>query len=83
MAAGLGDVAVDEAVSALVTDCADGSADACTSLLVRLAEECHQGSGTGCDVLYWVSEVGSPHEAYGATCGGRYGWADAGACRWR
>ncbi|WP_448628523.1 hypothetical protein [Geodermatophilus sp. URMC 64] len=77
---GLAGVSVDSEVDALIADCANGDGGACQTLLDLLAQECSQGFGISCDVLYWVSEVGSPYEAYGATCGGRYDWTYAGAC---
>jgi hypothetical protein len=71
---------VDDQVSALINDCANGSSDACTTLLDQLAQECFDGYGISCDMLYEVSESGSDYQAYGATCGGRYDWTYADAC---
>ena len=70
----------DDGMSAVVDDCANGDADACTVLLDQLAQECYDGYGISCDLLYEISEPGSDYEAYGATCGGRYDWTYADAC---
>ena len=76
----LGGMTVDDQVDAVVADCAAGYADACATLLDLLVEECYEGFGLSCDALYWISPVGSDYEAYGATCGGRYGVEYAGVC---
>jgi hypothetical protein len=77
---GLSDASADTGVDALVADCANGDADACTQLLDQLADECYQGYGLSCDVLYEISAEGSAYEDYGATCGGRYDWSYADLC---
>ena len=74
------DASVYDEMSGLVNKCANGDVDACTVLLDQLAQECYDGYGMSCDVLYEVSEVGSDDEGYGATCGGRYDWTYADAC---
>jgi hypothetical protein len=74
------DASVDDEMSGVVDSCANGDADACTTLLDQLAVECFDGYGTSCDVLYQISAVGSDYEAYGATCGGRYDWTYANSC---
>ncbi|WP_249522393.1 hypothetical protein, partial [Modestobacter marinus] len=68
------DTTLDAQVTGLVTDCTNGAIDACTGLLDLLAWTCSDGDPSGCDLLYWVSPVGSDYEAYGATCGVRAGW---------
>lgn len=40
--------------------------------LDALAEECFEGSGQACDDLFFQTDVGSPEEEYGNTCGGRF-----------
>lgn len=78
--AGLTDVSTSDPVQQMVDGCAAGSIDACTGLLDTLTDECYQGLGLSCDVLYQVSPVDSDYETYGATCGGRLGWDYAGIC---
>ncbi|WP_369255265.1 hypothetical protein [Geodermatophilus amargosae] len=68
---------VDDEATALATDCANGSVDACLTLLDLLAWGCNDGDPYACDALYWISPVGSDYEAYGATCGGRFEPVDA------
>lgn len=70
----------DSAVDQMINDCAAGFSDACTELLDMLSQECFEGYGLSCDVLYEVSPVGSDYEAYGATCGARFGPEYAGTC---
>jgi hypothetical protein len=65
----------------LVDQCAAGNAQACVELLDTLVGECGQGYGLSCDMLFFVSPEGSDYEEYGATCGGRFGWDYASACR--
>ncbi|HEX2074271.1 MAG TPA: hypothetical protein VHF92_10835 [Geodermatophilus sp.] len=74
------DATLDDEAATLVADCASGFADACITLLDLLAEECYYGDAISCDALYWISPVGSAYEAYGATCGGRFGGEFAGRC---
>jgi len=50
-----------------------GSNDA----LNALVEPCFEGDMGVCNALWWSSERGSTYEAYGDTCGGRDGSADA------
>ena len=57
----------------------DGTAEVGANIEL-LVEECYNGVGASCDVLYEVSEVGSDYEACGATCGGRFGWENVGLC---
>jgi hypothetical protein len=64
----------------LVDQCNQGSIEACSAILETLGQECYQGYGVSCDVLYMVSPVGSDYEAYGATCGYRYSPDIAGRC---
>lgn len=40
--------------------------------LASLADECFNGSGTACDDLFFATDIGSPEEQYGNTCGGRF-----------
>lgn len=40
--------------------------------LEALAEDCFEGSGQACDDLFFQTDVGSPEEEYGNTCGGRF-----------
>lgn len=81
LATGLQDASVDNQVSALMTNCQRGDTASCTPLLNQLAQECSQGNGLSCDVLYEVSAGGSSYETYGATCGGRFDRQYADACR--
>jgi hypothetical protein len=67
-------------VQQLVDQCNQGSFEACSAILETLSQECYQGYGVSCDVLYMVSPVGSDYEAYGATCGYRYSPDIAGRC---
>lgn len=74
------DVSTSDPVQQMVDACAAGSVDACTGLLDILTDECYQGLGLSCDILYQVSPVDSDYETYGATCGGRLTWDYAGMC---
>jgi hypothetical protein len=74
------DAMLSDAATVLLTDCADGLLDSCVTLLHLLVEDCYDGNPYGCDTLYWISPVGSDYEAYGATCGGRFGWEFVGTC---
>jgi hypothetical protein len=56
----------------LVDQCNQGSIEACSAILEGLAQECYEGYGLSCDVLFAVSPVGSDYEMYGATCGDRF-----------
>lgn len=47
--------------------------------LATLAQDCFDGSGTACDELFFDTEVGTPEEEYGNTCGGRFD-ASPGLC---
>jgi hypothetical protein len=38
-------------------------------LLDTLSWECYDGYALSCDLLYWVSPIGSDYEWYGGTCG--------------
>ena len=69
----------DEA-TALLTGCANGFADSCATLLDLLVENCYYGSAIDCDLLYYITPRDSDYEAYGATCGGRFGSEYAGRC---
>lgn len=72
---------VDDATAALIDDCAAGSYTACQALLDTLVQDCYDGDGPACDVVYEVSEPGSDYEDYGATCGGRFDdWTYADQC---
>lgn len=70
----------DEATVSLMRDCANRNATSCDGLVDRLVEHCSQGAGSGCDLLYRVTVVGSPLGTYGATCGGRLPPENAGRC---
>jgi hypothetical protein len=63
-----------------IEDCANGSTDACIVLLDQLTVECAEGYGLSCDWLYLVSPVGSDHEWFGSTCGGRFAEPYDGYC---
>jgi hypothetical protein len=77
---GIQDTSTGDPVQQLVDQCAQGSVEACSAILESLTQECYQGSGLSCDVLYAVSPVGSDYETYGATCGYRYSPDIAGGC---
>jgi hypothetical protein len=64
----------------LIDDCAAGDMQACTTILDILAQECGDGDGLSCDVLFEISPVGSDYEEYGATCGARFDWEYADGC---
>lgn len=64
----------------LVDQCNQGSIEACSAILEGLAQECYQGYGLSCDVLFAVSPAGSDYEMYGATCGDRFSPDVAGRC---
>jgi hypothetical protein len=74
-----GDTVLADETDALLNDCADGYLDSCVALLDVLVDDCYYGDPYACDVLYWISPIGSDYEAYGATCGGRFDWL-AGRC---
>jgi hypothetical protein len=44
------------------------------------AERCHDGDMQACDDLYVLSDVMSPYEQYGVTCGGRVKAASLVSC---
>src|SRR5689334_21995442 len=50
------------------------------STLDALAQQCHDGSMTGCDHLFGLAPSGSAYEQYGMTCGGRVKAYDLTAC---
>lgn len=52
--------------------CSQGNVDACAHVLDVLAEECSDGDGLSCDVIYEVSDADSELEWFGATCGYRF-----------
>lgn len=64
----------------LLNRCAQGDENACLEILDTLTNECYDGDGLSCDVLYQVSPVGSDYEAFGATCGARLSTQYAGRC---
>jgi hypothetical protein len=64
----------------LVDQCNQGSIEACSAILETLSQECYQGYGGSCDVLFAVSPLGSDYEMYGATCGYRLSPDIAGRC---
>jgi hypothetical protein len=74
--AGVSDLGSDDPVPVLISQCAGGDDGACASILDTLAQECTDGAGISCDVLYELSPVGSDYETYGATCGGRWASED-------
>jgi hypothetical protein len=74
------DDALGDEVTALMTECANGSAGSCATLLDLLVDNCYYGYAVDCDVLYYITPPGSDYEAYGATCGNRFGWEYAGRC---
>jgi hypothetical protein len=59
------------ASSNLVEDCAGGDPYACATVLETLALACFDGDPASCDLIYWVSPIGSAYEWYGGTCGAR------------
>jgi hypothetical protein len=79
--AGMPNDSAGDRVLQLIDQCNQGDTEACSAILVGLAQECSQGYGFSCDVLYEVSPVGSDYEAYGATCGGRFDSDAADTCR--
>lgn len=65
-------------------DLTDGDLDwapATEADLDRLFEACRDGDVGACDDLWLRSPVGSAHETYGATCGGRAAEPQYGSCR--
>jgi len=74
------DDALGDEVTALMNGCANGSADDCANLIYVLTRGCQEGDPWRCDLLYYITPVGSDYEAYGATCGYRFGWEYAGRC---
>jgi hypothetical protein len=71
---------LSNAAIGLWTNCASGWLDSCVPLLDQLVGDCYYGDPYSCDAVYWISPVGSDYEAYGATCGGRFGWEYVGRC---
>ena len=65
----LGDV---DLAQSLIDQCGAGDDAACLTILDTLIQECSDGSGLSCDVLYEISPSGSTYGTYGATCGGRW-----------
>jgi hypothetical protein len=66
----------------LVQNCAAGDDTACARVVEGLVQECQDGSGLSCDVLYELSDEGSDYETYGGTCGYRYNtMVNAGSCQ--
>jgi hypothetical protein len=63
-----------------LSDCGDGSGEACIWLFDQLTLECDQGFGLSCDALYFLSPVDSDYEFFGATCGYRVDEVNAGTC---
>lgn len=55
-----------------VVACGEGDADACAEVLEVLADECINGDGLACDVIYEVSEADSELEWFAATCAYRF-----------
>lgn len=70
----------DDPAARLLSRCAQGEEDACLQILDILANECYDGDGLSCDVLFQLSPVGSDYEAFGATCGARFSTQYAGRC---
>lgn len=70
--ADLDDLGNSNPVVDLVSQCAAGDDGACASILDILAQECADGAGVSCDVLYELSPDGSDYNVFGATCGGRW-----------
>lgn len=71
----------DDPAQRVLEQCARGDEQACLQILDMLADECYGGDGLSCDVLYEVSPIGSDYEAFGATCGARFGTQYADRCR--
>jgi hypothetical protein len=70
----------DDPAARLLSRCALGDEEACLEILDTLANECYNGDGLSCDILYEVSPVGSDYEAFGATCGARFSTQYADRC---
>ncbi len=69
-----------DAADQLIDGCAAGDVQACTTILDILVQDCGDGDGFSCDVLFEISPEGSDYEAYGATCGARFDWEYADGC---
>ncbi|MFL6162362.1 MAG: hypothetical protein ACJ74U_09040 [Jatrophihabitantaceae bacterium] len=69
-------LASTDPVQSLLDQCDAGDDAACASILDTLSQECADGAGVSCDLLYEVSPADSAYESYGATCGGRWFSAD-------
>jgi hypothetical protein len=65
-------LASSDPITALISQCAAGDDGACASILDTLTQECADGTGLSCDLLYELSPAGSDYEAYGASCGNRW-----------
>lgn len=70
----------DDPAARLLGRCAQGDEAACLQILDTLANDCYDGDGRSCDVLFEVSPVGSDYEGFGATCGARVSPQYAGRC---
>ena len=64
----------------IITACEGGDENACARMFDAIYRECSQGYLGSCDVLYWISPVGSEYEYFGATCGNRADATYAGTC---
>jgi hypothetical protein len=74
-------LSVDDSVEVMIEDCALGDVASCVELLDTLSWACFDGYGLSCDVLYWVSPIGSDYQLYGGTCGGWFAdFSFAGRC---
>jgi hypothetical protein len=72
----------DGSAEQLIAACGQGDESACVAVVNELVDECAQGYGVSCDVLYEISPAGSDLETYGATCGLRLDADDyADRCR--
>jgi hypothetical protein len=70
----------DDPAAPLLSRCAQGDEEACLEILDTLANQCYDGDGLSCDVLYEISPIESDYEAFGATCGARFSLQYAGRC---
>jgi hypothetical protein len=67
-------------VQQLIDQCGQGNDDACMQIVIMLTQECSDGFGLSCDILYEISPIGSAYEYFGATCGGKVPESYADTC---
>lgn len=66
--------------SAAETCATTEDSSACTFLFDTLASQCYLEDMVSCDLLFELSPMNSDYEAYGETCGYRFGADYAGVC---